>query len=135
MLKGIDPVLNGEILLHLDRMGHSDLVAIVDAHFPAHRIGKCAVDVAVSSPRATEAICSVLELDDVDPFVMMDTGTGWNAVQSELVAASGLPEGDVSAIDRFVFYELAERASLIVRTTETRVYGNALLRKGVTPEG
>ncbi len=30
MLKGIDTVLNGEILLHLDRMGHSDLVAIVD---------------------------------------------------------------------------------------------------------
>jgi len=135
MLKGIDTVLTGEILLHLDRMGHSDLVAIVDAHFPAYRVGKRVVDVAVGSPRATRAICSVLEFDDVEPFVLMDSGKEWNGVQQELVAASGLLEADVGAIDRYAFYQLAERANLIVRTTETRVYGNALLRKGVTPDG
>ena len=135
MLRGIDAVLTGEILLHLDRMGHSDLVAIVDAHFPAYRVGKCVVDVAVGSPRATRAICSVVELDDVEPFVLMDSGKEWNSVQRELVAASGVPEVGVGAIDRYAFYELAERANLIVRTTETRIYGNAVLRKGVTPDG
>ena len=40
MLTGIDPVLSGELLLHLDAMGHSDTVVIADAHFPAARLGE-----------------------------------------------------------------------------------------------
>ena len=35
MLEGIHPLLSGELLHHLDDMGHSDAVVIADAHFPA----------------------------------------------------------------------------------------------------
>ena len=35
MLTGINPLLTGELLWHLDAMGHSDAVVIADAHFPA----------------------------------------------------------------------------------------------------
>ena len=37
-LKGIDPILTGPLLAHLDAMGHSDSVVIGDANFPAHRL-------------------------------------------------------------------------------------------------
>ena len=33
MLDGIHPLLSGELLMHLDAMGHSDSVVIADAHF------------------------------------------------------------------------------------------------------
>jgi L-fucose mutarotase len=52
-------------------------------------------------------------------------------VQDELVAAAGAPQDAVRFIDRHAFYEVAATAYLIVRTGETRTYGNAILRKGV----
>ena len=50
-------------------------------------------------------------------------------VQRELAAAAGTDSPRY--VDRFEYYELAKRAYLVVRTGETRTYGNALLRKGV----
>jgi L-fucose mutarotase len=37
----------------------------------------------------------------------------------------------VRFVDRHDFYDVAADAFLIVRTGETRTYGNAILRKGV----
>ena len=34
-------------------------------------------------------------------------------------------------MDRYPFYEVAAQGYLIVRTGETRKYGNAVLRKGI----
>jgi len=36
-------------------------------------------------------------------------------------------------IDRFAFYDRAAKAFAVVVTGETAVYGNILLKKGVTP--
>ena len=44
MLQGLNPLLTGRTLLHLDAMGHSDAVAVVDAHFPAARVGRIVID-------------------------------------------------------------------------------------------
>jgi L-fucose mutarotase len=52
-------------------------------------------------------------------------------VQEELIAAAGAGEQDVRFVDRHAFYDVAAEAFLIVRTGETRTYGNAILRKGV----
>ncbi len=35
MLKGIDPLLTPELLMHLSAMGHGEWVAVVDANFTA----------------------------------------------------------------------------------------------------
>ena len=35
MLKGIDPLLTPELLMHLCAMGHGEWVAVVDANFTA----------------------------------------------------------------------------------------------------
>lgn len=133
MLSGIDPLLSGELLLHLDRMGHSDLVAIVDAHFPAYRLGPVAIEIASDAPSVVRAVCSVIQLDDVNAVALMASGAGWSDVQRLIVDAADIDPTGVDEIDRFSFYERATKAQVIVRTAEGRTYGNVLLSKGVTP--
>ena len=43
------------------------------------------------------------------------------------------PCPDIIRIDRFSFYERAQKAFAIVITGECAKYGNILLKKGVTP--
>jgi L-fucose mutarotase len=52
-------------------------------------------------------------------------------VQNELIEAAGAGEAHVRFVPRHDFYAIAQTAYLIVRTGETRTYGNAILRKGV----
>lgn len=134
MLKGINPILTGDLLALLDQMGHSDTVVIADAHFPAYRLSDVVIEVAQGSPEVTAAVCSVLELDDVNAVQMMDSEGKALEVQEELVAAAGNPDADrVGLVERFAFYDVAEKANFIIRTIETRIYANVILSKGVTP--
>ena len=131
MLSGIHPLLTGPLLAHLDAMGHSDAVVLADAHFPAHRLGARVLDLpGVATPDLMAAIRTVVPLDDAPAVDLMATPDGEQLpVQKELIAATGT--GEVRFLDRFAFYDAAAPAYLIVRTGETRVYGNAILRKGV----
>lgn len=135
-LYGIDPVLDGELLAHLDAMGHSDAVVIADAHFPAWRIGARCVDIpGLASPRVTRAVRSVITLDTAPAAALMATPDGvLTEVQRELVDALGIDEPSaVEKLDRFSFYEAAAGAYVVVRTGEDRPYGNVLIRKGTFP--
>jgi L-fucose mutarotase len=64
---------------------------------------------------------------------LMESPDGLLPVQEELIAAAQLNGAERRLIERFAFYDLAAEAELIIRTGETRVFGNALFRKGVTP--
>lgn len=131
MLEGIHPLLTGELLLHLDRMGHSDAVVVADAHFPAWAIGERVVDVpGTTTPEVVAAIRTVLPLDDAPALDLMTSADGDVLdVQRELMTAAGTDEARF--VDRFEYYDQARTAYLLVRTGEIRKYGNALLRKGV----
>ena len=133
MLHGIDPLLTGELLLHLDAMGHSDSVVIADAHFPAAALGERVVVLPGSTtPEVLAAIRTVIPLDDAPSLDLMTSADGAVLdVQHELMAAAGTSLESTRFIDRFAYYDAARTAYLIVRTGETRKYGNALLRKGV----
>ena len=136
MLMGIDPVLSGELLAHLDAMGHSDSVVLADAHFPTARLARRAVTLpTLGTPRVLQAICSVIPLDEAPSLDLMASADGVALpVQEELLAVAGVDPLDARFLDRYAFYTAAAEAFLIVRTGETRVYGNVLLRKGVVPE-
>lgn len=133
MLEGINPLLTGELLLHLDRMGHSDAVVIADAHFPAWGLGERVVDLpGTTTPEVVAAIRSVLPLDDAPGIDLMESADGDVLdVQGELMSAAGSDVDTTRFVERFAYYELAKAAYVLVRTGETRKYGNALLRKGV----
>jgi L-fucose mutarotase len=133
VLEGINPLLTGELLLHLDRMGHSDSVVVADAHFPAWALGARVVDLpGTTTPEVVAAIRSVLPLDDAPGIDLMTSADGAVLdVQHELMAAAGTTADTTRFVERFAYYEVAKGAYLMVRTGETRKYGNALLRKGV----
>ena len=133
MLEGIHPLLTGELLLHLDRMGHSDSVVVADAHFPAWGLGDRVVDLpGTTTPDVVAAIRTVLPLDDAPGLDLMESADAEVLdVQRELMTAAGTVEATTRFVERFAYYDIAKDAYLIVRTGETRKYGNALLRKGV----
>lgn len=139
MLTGIHPLLTGQLLAHLDAMGHSDAVVLADAHFPAERLATRLLALpGLGASEVLEAMRTVVPLDDAPALDLMATADGSRLpVQDALMAAAGVREQDVRLLSRHDFYDAAAEAYLIVRTGETRTYGNAILRKGVVlgPEG
>lgn len=133
MLQGINPLLTGELLKHLDEMGHSDTAIIVDAHFPAARLARRLVSLpGTTAPEVLEAVRSVLPLDDT-PAVDLMTSADQSVltVQQQLVAAAGVTVQECRFLDRYDFYAAADSAYVIIQTGETRTYGCVIVRKGL----
>ncbi|MCE2677434.1 MAG: RbsD or FucU transport [Burkholderiaceae bacterium] len=143
MLKGIDPVLSPELLMHLSAMGHGEWVAVVDANFTADylRNGKPLVRLpGLGLARVSQAVLSVFPLaeDVAQPAAYMQvSGSAPNhrtAAQQavvDLLDDVGIPAQKVQAVERFAFYEKIKTASLLVQTGEGTAYGNAMFCKGV----
>jgi len=141
VLLGIDPILTGEFLKALDEMGHGDAVVIADAHFTASKLAKKHLLYlpGLTSPRVMRAIRTVFVPDEYEKYqlgLMASPTDDLLPVQSELIQEARLdtPTSQVHLLSRQDFYDRAGKAELIVRTGETRVYGNALFFKGVTPQ-
>ena len=142
MLKGIDPLLTPELLMHLCAMGHGEWVAVVDANFTADWLAKGKPVVRLpghSLERVSQAVLSVFPLDTfVDDFagrmeVVGDPGEILPVaaeVQDAINAAEGAERTMVS-IERFAFYDVAKQAYAVIQTGERRFYGCFMLRKGV----
>ncbi len=134
MLSGIHPILNGELLAALDRLGHGDELVVADANFPAHRIGVVIEAAGLPAPDVVAAIRTVVPLDgyeEASVHLMRAEGAERLPVQHELVTAADAPEDRVAELERYAFYERAGAAMLVIRTGELRPYGNLILRKGV----
>jgi L-fucose mutarotase len=143
MLKGIDPLLTPELLMHLCAMGHGEWVAVVDANFTADFLshGKPVVRIPGHSlERVSRAVLSVfpLAVDVAQPAAFMRVchspeGHRTAAQQAvvDLVVAEGWKAEQVEPVERYAFYEKIKGASLIVQSGEGTAYGNALFCKGV----
>ncbi|WP_240930129.1 RbsD/FucU family protein [Streptomyces coryli] len=132
----IHPYLTGDLLRHLDAMGHGDTVVLADAHFPAARTaaahGRILDFPGVTTPGLLAAIRTVIPLDEHETALyLMSSPDGRLPVQDELIGAAGAQAKDVRELQRGDFYTAAEAGFLVIRTGETRTYGNAILRKGV----
>lgn len=133
MLTGIDPVLTGELLAHLDAMGHSDAVVVADGHFPAARLARRLVVLpGLGTPEVLRALRSVLPADDSPTLDLMSAANEEQVeVHQDLVATARVGAEEIRYLSRKEFYDVAAEAYLIVRTTEQRTYANAIWRKGV----
>ena len=140
MLKGIDPLLGPELLHILRAMGHGDELVIVDANYPATANAKRLVRLdGVDAPRALQAILTLLPLDDFveAPLAFMqmvgDSQTIPEVVSQMQKVAEQAEQKPLKAehIDRFAFYERARQGYAIVATSERRLYGNVIVKKGV----
>ena len=141
MLKGIHPALNPELLKTLAEMGHGDELVLADAHFPGHSINSRVLRAdGLSIATLLEAILPLFELDRyAPPLAMMRAVEGDTlepAVEERYLTAIRRHAADAPAperLDRFAFYNRAKAAFAVVVTGETAIYGNILLKKGVTP--
>ncbi|MEU7749225.1 RbsD/FucU domain-containing protein [Nonomuraea sp. NPDC049158] len=145
MLKGIDPLLNGDLLKILDDMGHGDTLLVVDRNYPAFasgrpvvRLGECGV------VRAIEAILTVFPLDAfvAHPLERMEVKDDPALIaphQERVLEIAGAAHGgplEYGVVPRHDFYERAKHAYAVVHTLEPAPYGCFILRKGVVfPEG
>jgi L-fucose mutarotase len=139
VLKGIDPLLSGELLKMLDELGHGDQLVIADRNFPSFTQGSPVVRLAVDdNTRVFEAVLSVFPLDTfVDtPLERMgpqDDPTQENDKQRAALAVARrhLPGVSLVPIPRFEFYERAKEAHAVVATLESAPYCCFILTKGV----
>ncbi|RLJ58910.1 L-fucose mutarotase [Litoreibacter meonggei] len=144
MLKGIDPILNADVLYALRAMGHGDDLIIADTNFPSDSVARDTVlgEVLRIDRRAAEVVKAVLSLYPIDTFVedaaarmeVVDEPDTilpvMQEVQAEVSAASG---PTMMSIERFAFYDRAKQAYAVIQTGERRFYGCFALRKGVVP--
>ncbi|MBQ9787927.1 MAG: L-fucose mutarotase [Lentisphaeria bacterium] len=138
MLKGVPGIISPDLLRILAQMGHGDEIVLSDAHFPAYSICPNVVRAdASSSPEMLEAIMKMMELDQyVDNPVMLMEPVPGDAIDPELLAevktTLGKDAERIDYIERFAFYERAKKAFAVVVTGESRIYGNIIVKKGVT---
>ncbi len=143
MLKGINPLLNADVLYALRAMGHGDDLIISDTNFPADSVARETVlgEVLRIDRSAAEVARAVLSIYPIDGFVddavvrmqVVDEPDTILPVmeefQAEVTAASG-PD-PVGSLERFAFYDRAKQAYAVIQTSERRFYGCFAIRKGV----
>lgn len=140
MLKGIDPLLSGDLLRILDDMGHGDQLMLVDRNYPAVSSGRPVVRLGEASIiRAATAILSVLPLDSfiahpIERMEVEDDPVRTTPTQDELLALASSVEGrelQYGVVPRLDFYQRAQGVYAIVHTLDTVPYGCFILHKGV----
>jgi L-fucose mutarotase len=148
LLKHIDPVLSPELLKILAEMGHEDAIVLADANFTAmrYRAGTTSQTVVrlpgISLLRAAQAVLSVLPLGlatetpvaymQVQGAPMGQASSVQQAVINAVHAADAAHAQLVAqAVERFAFYECAQKAYVIVQTGELAPYANFIFKKGV----
>jgi L-fucose mutarotase len=139
MLLGIHPLLRGDVLLAVDRLGHGDTMLVADANFPAHRISATVIDIpGVDAPTVLEALLTVFPLDSYGeaPITLMssagDQVAGPDAADPMIDAFGKVCDGAAMVqLDRETYYKAAGAVEFIIRTGELRPYANVMLRKGV----
>ena len=147
MLKGINPLLNADILRALRAMGHGDDLIIADTNFPADSVARQSAIgklLRMDNTTAAQAVEAVLSLMPLDSFVddaagrmeIVGSPDEIPPVQQEVQSVIDKAEGKswpMISIERYAFYERAKQAYCVIQTGERRFYGCIALRKGVIP--
>lgn len=139
MLKGIDPLLSPDLLRVLRAMGHGDEIAIVDGNYPAEEHGKRVVRLdGHGAPRILDAILSVMPVDDMVPEAVWRPAAHGDPSRMEpvfndfaSVLARHEPNQKIVSLSGDAFYHKVRACFAVVATSEPRLYGNIILKKGV----
>ena len=140
MLKGIPSLLSPDLMHALLSMGHGDEIVLADGNFPgpsharrlirADGLGVCALLEAAVRFFPLDAfvedhavVMAVVDPKAPEPPI-------WEEFRRILAHGEGRPV-TLTATPREAFYERARRAYCIVATSESALYANLLLKKGV----
>lgn len=139
MLKRIPSNLTPELLKVLMEMGHGDEIVLADGNFPSasHAAKLIRLD-GQMMPTVLESILTLFPLDTFveSPVTYMATPEDeenpaiW-ASYSTVLTETGNDQISIQQVERFEFYNRARQAYAIVATSETALYANIILKKGV----
>ena len=143
MLNGIPSVLSPELLKILMEMGHGDELVIADGNFPASSIAQRLV--RSDGNMVPELLEAVLKFFPLDPYVdhpvaLMQVVPGdtykptiWETYR-KIIQKFPNKNNSIENIERFAFYDRAKKAYAVIATSETALYANIILKKGVVIE-
>lgn len=139
MLKHIPRNLSPELLKILMEMGHGDEIVLADGNFPSasHANRLVRLD-GQMIPTVLESVLTLFPLDTYveSPVMYMATPEGeddpsiWESY-STIFSKTGNEQTSIQQVDRFEFYNRAQQAYAIIATSETALYANIILEKGV----
>lgn len=139
MLIGIPPILGPDLLYTLRSMGHGDEIALVDGNYPAqdHARRLVRADGHGIMP-LLQAILQVMPLDALVPQAAFRASLNNDARQAgafhtavDAMVARLAPGFVVTPLDGADLYPRIRAAHTIVATTESALFANVILRKGV----
>eukprot|EP01111_Echinosteliopsis_oligospora_P009245 TRINITY_DN2677_c0_g1_i1.p1 TRINITY_DN2677_c0_g1~~TRINITY_DN2677_c0_g1_i1.p1 ORF type:complete len:146 (+),score=39.16 TRINITY_DN2677_c0_g1_i1:34-471(+) len=140
MLKNIPTQISPDLMHALMSMGHGDELVLADGNFPAASHAKILIRAdGLSASSLLDAILTFLPLDTFaeDCLCVMkpvnpqeDDPSIW-AVYEASAKKHDKREIKATQIERFAFYERAKKAYAIVATSETALYANVILKKGI----
>lgn len=141
MLKKIPRIISPSLIKVLMEMGHGDQIVLADGNFPA--ASKTNRLISYEGHGIPEVLDALLELFPLDTYVkypvkLMSVEPGdenntpevWDEYENILSKHEGYVV-EIEKLDRNLFYDESEKAYAIIKTTETSLYGNIILTKGV----
>jgi len=143
MLKGIPSILTPELLKILMEMGHGDELVIADGNFPVfaypQRVVRCD---GHNVPKILDAVLKFVPLDPYaeNPVVLMKVPADddYKPQIWDKYKAIGLKHEEKGLrqihMEKLDFYERTRKAYAVVTTSETELYANIVIRKGVVIE-
>lgn len=143
MLKNIPAIITPELMRIMMEMGHGDEIVFADGNFPAatkaQRLVRC------DGHGVSELLDAILKFFPLDTYVEAPVGvmevvpgddvvpTVWEEYKTIIKKHEG-KERNIEYIERFEFYNRAEKAYAIVATSDSALYANLILKKGVVVE-
>ena len=146
MLLGIPKILSPELLKVLCEMGHGDRLVVADGNFPAESMGKNSKVIRMDGHGACEVLEAILQVFPLDSYVehpvsLMQVIPGdpvetpiWDSYKALVKKADARGENTFAEVERSAFYELSRSAYAIIATSESALYANLMLQKGVVTE-
>jgi L-fucose mutarotase len=140
MLIGIPKILSPELIKILMEMGHGDEIVIADGNFPGESVNdRC---IRCDGHNVVDIVKAILKLFPLDtyqkPAYIMKKVFGdtvetpiWDEFAKIIMPYTG---EKLEQIERFEFYERAKKAYAVVMTSESALYANIILKKGVVTE-
>lgn len=141
MLRTIPKIISPELMKNMMEMGHSDVLILADANYPAAAHAKRLI--RLEGVEIPDLLDAVLQYFPLDYFVEHPAGLMKNLPaepvpviweEYDRIIRKRDRDGafkEFRYIDRLPFYRESEEAYLIVQTATTARYANIILQKGV----
>ncbi len=137
MLKHIPYLMSPNLMKLLLEMGHGDEILIADGNYPQSTISSSVVRLdGINIPEILKALLIFFPLDTFveENVFLMDNSSSekpkiWSNYKN-ILDSSGEPY-KIKMLERYEFYKRAGNVYCVVVTSETELYANIILRKGV----